>query len=134
MKSVVEIYDQGLVNGYCEQSLAEKQTSINFLNSAVSSIEIARLLCKSATKQSNEWRMVFKSYYEAIAFLSRGLLNLQHIFTQHDQFMFAALCIKYSELELEWGFLENLRGKYEKINEEAFNYNDWKKIELQMNL
>jgi len=82
------------------------------------------------------WNSAYKLYYDVLHEIVEAYLLFDKIKSSNHQCLFAYLCVKYPDLELDWGFFEKIRTKRNGINYYAtpVSQQDWKETELQMNL
>lgn len=101
---------------------------------AKSDSESGQALKKNLSKESRQWSSVFKLYYDALHELVEAFLHFDKIKIENHQCLFAYLCEKHPQLELDWDFFEKVRTKRNGINYYgiAVTQEDWKEIELQM--
>ena len=74
-------------------------------------IESADCIKKNLPKESNQWNSVYKLYYDALHELTESFLKFEKIKIDNHQCLFAYLCEKHPELELDWDFFEKVRTK-----------------------
>lgn len=137
LKTLGEVYTSCSAEGFLRDiSSVNLQKVESLVENANISISSANILQKSLDKDAKEWMNVFTLYYDALKLCTEALLHLKSMGTNNHQCLFAALCTNYPELELSWEFLEQIRTKRNRINYygEQITYDDWKKIELQLNL
>ena len=105
------------------------------LTIAKADITSANKIKENLPKQSDQWNSVYKLYYDALHELAESWLKL-HITSDNHQCLFAYLCEKYPELELNWEIFEKVRTKRNGINYYGtpISYNDWKEVEIPFNL
>jgi len=104
---------------------------------ALADFEAAKSLIPGITKQSLQWSTIYKLCYDALHQLAEAFVRLgRRIKSNNHQCLFAYLCEKHPELEFDWGFLEKIRTKRNGIQYygEPTAYEDWKSIELQLNI
>jgi|SRR3989344_473030 len=91
---------------------------------------------KKANKESGQWNAIYKLYYDVLHGLCEAFIHFDKIKVKTHECLFAYLCEKHSELELDWNFLEKVRTKRNGIQYygNPANYGDWKEIEVQINL
>ena len=108
----------------------------SIFNIARTDLDTADKWAKAASKDSEEWNAIFKQYYDALHGFGEALVYFNQIKARTHECLFAYLCNKYSELELNWDFLEEVRTKRNGIHYygRPVSYLDWKKLELQMKL
>ncbi len=103
---------------------------------AKSDLKSAQDLKKSLSKDSNQWSSVYKLSYDALHELVEACLCFDKIKSNNHQCLFAYLCEKHPELELNWDFFEKIRTKRNGINYYGtpVTEKDWKEIEIQLKL
>ncbi len=115
----------------------------NKIKEIISTIEIAEADIKSAdilkkeiSHKSMQWVSIYKLYYDAIHELTEAFLKFEKIKIDNHQCLFAYLCEKHPELDLDWDFFEKIRTKRNGINYygQQTTYEDFKDVELQFNL
>lgn len=109
-----------------ETVLSHTRNEFEFLTSS---------LLKSG-KEMPSWNFIYRNYYDIFHELCEALLRLEKIKARTHQALFAYLCTKHPELELNWDFLERIRTKRNGMMYyfESVNYNDWKEVEFQIKL
>ena len=137
LKTKDEAYDSCLSQGYVrplEELNLEKIQSL--IENAEININSANIIANAIDKNAKEWMNVFTLYYEAFRIYVEALLHFDKIESSNHQCLFAILCVKYSYLELDWDFIEQLRTKRHGVNYygERVAYNEWKSVEVQMKL
>lgn len=98
--------------------------------------QAARSLLSSASKQDGMWNSIYKLYYDVLHQLAEALLRFDNVKSSNHQCLFAYLCEKHAELELDWGFFEKIRTKRNGVQYYAtpITFSDWKDIDLQVNI
>ena len=76
--------------------------------------------------------IIFSNYASAITEYTQALLLLQKMECTDTETLFAALCIKYRHLELDWSFLEGMRVKHE--DNTTPTYSEWKLLRLRLEM
>ena len=99
-------------------------------------IKAGEKLMKGLNDNNILWNNVYNSYYDAIHKLVDAYLRFDKINSINHLCLFAYLCEKHPELELDWNFFEKIRTKRNGINyyETSVSYKDFKEIELQIKL
>ena len=137
LKTLEERYDSCIADG-CLKNLSEVniQKIKSLIQNAETNINSAKIIAKTVNKQAREWMNVYTLHYEAIRTYAEALLQFKEIKAANHQCLFASLCIRYTGLELDWNFFEKIRTKRHGTNYygEQITYEDWKSVELQMNL
>jgi uncharacterized protein (UPF0332 family) len=101
------------------------------LKIAEEDIETAKLALSKKNYNSG-----YKLYYDALHSLVEAFLCFDKIKSQNHQCLFAYLCHKHHELELNWNFFEKVRTKRNGINYYGtpVDLKDWKEVEITFNL
>ena len=99
-------------------------------------IKAGEKLMKGLNDNNILWNNVYNSYYDAIHKLVDAYLRFDKINSINHLCLFAYLCEKHPELELDWNFFEKIRTKRNGINYygTSVSYKDLKEIELQIKL
>ncbi len=99
-------------------------------------VQSAEKLMKGLDDKSMIWNNVYTSYYDALHKLVDSYLKFDKISSLNHLCLFAYLCEKHQELELDWNFFEQIRTKRngiqyygQKVSKEAFM-----KIQIQIKL
>ncbi len=87
-------------------------------------------------KKSDRWNTVYKLSYDVLHTLTEAFLMFDSIKSVNHQCLFAYLCVKHPELDLQWDFFEKVRTKRNGIHYygASIHKEDWKAIEVQMSL
>lgn len=114
----------------------DKDKIVATLTIAEADRDSANTIKKNLPKKSNQWNSVYKLYYDALHELTESLLAFERMKIDNHQCLFAYLCEKHQELEFSWDFFERIRTKRNGINYYGvpISFEDWKDIELQLNL
>lgn len=112
----------------------EQITSI--VDIALTDLTVVEQWLKMAKKQGPEWNTMYKLYYDILHELIEAFVRFDKMKIRTHECLFAYLCDKHPELEFDWDFFEKIRTKrngslyYGK----PIEYQDWKEIELQIQL
>lgn len=106
------------------------------LNIGLSILRQAQRLMPITPKEGIDWTVIYTMHYDALHQFTEAFLRFDRIKSNNHQCLFAFLCEKHSELELDWGFLEELRTKRNGVHYYGtpVSYAEWKKKEVQVNL
>ncbi|MBI5393407.1 hypothetical protein HZA96_06050 [Candidatus Woesearchaeota archaeon] len=132
-----EAFSKCKIEGYYiirEEINLEKIRSI--ITISESDVSSAKMLSEKIDKKSSQWNSIYKLYYDALHELTEAFLSFENIKSDNHQCLFAYLCEKHPELELNWEFFEKVRTKRNGINYYGtpIRYEDWKEVELQFNI
>ena len=88
---------------------------------------------KNKTDRANT---LYKLSYDVVHTLAEALLLFDKVKSLNHQCLFAYLCTKHPELELDWNFFEKIRTRRNGIHYygTSRSWHDWKEIELQVTL
>ncbi len=106
------------------------------LNISDSDLSAAKIIMDNISKDGKEWSSVYKLYYDALHELAEAFLRFDKIKSDNHQCLFAYICEKHPELELNWDFLEKARTKRNGINYYGtpITYEDWKEADINFKL
>ena len=106
------------------------------VNIAEGDFAAGKVLKKNLPKESNQWNGVLKLHYDSLHELVDIFLRFDKIKSENHQCLFAYLCEKHPELELDWDFLEKIRTKRNGINYYGIpiNQEDWKEMGFTIEL
>ncbi len=136
-KTAEEAYNSCLSEGYINDlKVINVDKARSLIENAETSISTAQIVMKAIGKQAKEWMGVYIGYYEALRMYTEAMLIFDKVDISNHQCLFAYLCLKHPELELDWDFFEKVRTKRNGINYygQSTSYEDWKAVELQFNL
>lgn len=108
----------------------------SMLEIAKSDFDSAEALKNSLSKESKQWSSVYKLFYDAIHEFVEAFIRFDKIKSDNHQCLFAYLCEKHAELDLDWDFFEKIRTKRNGINYYGtpVTQEDVKEIEVQLGL
>ncbi len=131
-KTLEEAYDHCLVEGYI---FPLEDFSPERISNSLRIVEEDLLTAQDAVTKKR-WTSAYKLYYGVLQQLVESLLLFEKVKTKNDFSLFAYLCCKHPELELDWEFFERVRVRRDRIREEAIllTERDWKEVELQFRL
>jgi hypothetical protein len=131
-KTLEETYDSCLTDGFILITDANPDKARQLMDDAKTSFNSANILAKSISKDSKEWQNVYSLNYEGLRMLAESLLLFDGITSSDEKSIFAALCVKHPDLELDWYFFEKIRTKISDEDSLEITNKNWKEIELQM--
>ncbi|MFH1134338.1 MAG: hypothetical protein V1735_07680 [Nanoarchaeota archaeon] len=86
-------------------------------------------------KAKNSFNVRYDLAYSALHMLTEAFLLFDEVEIASHQCLFAALCIRHPELDLDWNFFEKIRMKREGIHHgAAIRREDWVEIDIQSKL
>ena len=82
------------------------------------------------------WNSTYILHYTALHLLVESFLLLENMKSRNHLCLFAYLCVKHPELELDWGFFEKARTKRNGIHYYGtpIGEREWKEVCLQFQL
>ena len=132
-KTPEEVYDDLMTQGAYEEAYLDLEE----IKSVKKRVMEDYLCCKEIkTLKHLSYNVIFNCHYDVFRELCDLLLKFKKIKISNHRGAFAALILKFSELELDWDFLESMRNvrNYSKYQGQDVPKETWNKIELQMNL
>lgn len=136
-KTAEQVYESCLAEGGINEIRETNKDKVkSLIENAQVILNSAQIVIKSINEQAKEWMSVYTSYYEALRIYTEALLIFDRVDIPNHQCLFAYLCVKHSNLELDWNFFERVRTKRNGVNYygDKISYKDWKAVELQFNL
>ena len=127
--TIEQTYDKCAAEG---NIIPQDNIDINKIKSMLTIIEEYMKLSEEL-KTHTSYNALYNINYNIIHMLTEALLRFDKAKSTNHQCLFAYLCIKHPELELDWNFFEKIRTKRNGINYYGtpVNKEDWKTIELQ---
>lgn len=106
------------------------------LTLAESDLQAAKDWIKQAPKDGPHWNAIFRLHYDILHLLLEAFVLFDALKAKTHECLFAYVCEKHRELEFSWDFLEGIRRKRNRsvYYGEPATYQQWKEIELQLNL
>ncbi len=82
------------------------------------------------------WNSAYKNYYDVLHQLAEAFLKFEKVKIKTHFCLFAYLCVKHPELELNWDFFEKVRTKRNGIQYYGtpVTEKDWKEVALPFRL
>lgn len=82
------------------------------------------------------WNSAYKMYYDVLHQLVEVFLRFKKVKVKNHLCLFAYLCVKHPEMELNWDFFEKVRTKRNGINYygNPVTEKDWKEVSLEFQL
>lgn len=136
-KTLDEAYKSCTADGlYRTLGKVDKERIKSLVANAETNIESANTLSKALKEDDRRWMTVYTLHYEGIRILAEALLIFEKVHSINHQGLFAYLCMKMADLELDWNFFEKVRTKRNGTYYygDQITYKDWKSAEVQMNL
>lgn len=131
-RNIEDVYDRCISEGNIEQ---KEKVEIEKIKAT---LKIAEEDIESAKDNvmKKRWNSAYKMHYDVLHELVEAYLLFDKVKTQNHLCLFAYLCVKHAELELDWNFFEKIRTKRNGINYyySPVSEKDFKDIELQANL
>lgn len=131
-RTVVEAYDICLADGNIipQDNIDEDRIR--------ASLRIAEEDLQSAEDSiaKKRWNSAYKMYYDVLHQLAEAFVRFDRIKIKTHLCLFAYLCEKHKNLELNWDFFEKIRTKRNGINYYGtpVNEKDWKEVALGFQL
>lgn len=131
------VYDSCVAEGsLLPLSKVDKAQIEAMLKIALVDIDTVNVLMKNAPKESGQWNVIYKTYYDSLHTLIEALIQFDKIKVRTHECLFVYICEKHPELELSWDFFEKIRTKRNQTlyYGKPISYPDWKEVALQMEL
>ena len=89
-----------------------------------------------APKTSGQWNAIVKLGYDVLHTLAEAFVYFDRIKAERNECLFTYLCEKHQELDFDWNFLDRIRTIRNRsiYYGRPATYEDWKSVELQLNL
>lgn len=132
-KTAQEVYDSFTSEGEYKISNVDYDVIKKIRDTAIENTEYIDFLIK---QDVINWRIIYTLYYDALRELCGALIRTNGIKVSNHQGCFAYICIKFSDLELDWNFFEKVRVTRNRNMYEGadITQQDWKEIEIQIKL
>ncbi len=133
-KTLKEAYSECEANGqFKDQEVVNKEKILSMLNISKANLDAADKLKKDFDSKNPQWCVVYTLYYESLRKLTEAFIMFNNKKVVNHQCLFAYLCEKHPELELDWNFFETVRTKRNGINYYGtiISNQEFKEIELQ---
>ena len=131
-KTKKEVYERCVAEGYIIPR--DKIT----LQKIKDSLQISEEDLASAKDSINKkrWNSGYKAYYDVLRELIEAYISFDGVKPKNHQCLFAFVCVKHPELELNLEFFEKIRTKRNGINYYASKVSeeDWKEVQLQFDI
>jgi hypothetical protein len=140
MKSEIDELDHTfnlcIKKGLIKEKIPDLELIYSLKDVAEKGLQFIDKKSKDIAKDSSDWTFVFRDYYEALRGLIEAFLLFDGIIADNHQCKNAYVCIKYSELNLDWKFLETIRLKRNAINYRGIllNYKDWNIFKIKFDI
>ena len=129
-----DIYDSCLAEGMLRNiDEVNRERIKSMMQNADTSLDSAKTLSKSLPNNDRRWMNVYTLHYDALHLYTEALLMFSRVVSENHQCLFAALCAKRPDLELEWDFFERIRTARNGINYygKYVGFKEWKEVEVQ---
>lgn len=103
---------------------------------ALLDLETVNTWKQKAPKESGQWNALLKLGYDVLHVLCEAVLLCDKMKARTHECVFAFFCEKHPELEFDWNFFDKIRtirNRSVYYGKKA-TYDDWKSVELQLNL
>jgi hypothetical protein len=127
-------YDECIANGnIIPLQKIDKEKILSLINKTTKDLETIKEISKNKDISPE---FIYKANYEAIHFLATCVLLLDRVKSLNHECLFAYLCIKHPELELDWGFFQKIRTKRNSITYylESITRDEWRQSEAQFKI
>lgn len=106
----------------------------DLLNVALLDFAAAQEWSITTSRESGRWNAIYKIFYDVLHALSEAFVAFDALKIKTHECLFAYLCLKHPELELDWNFFEKVRTKRNgtQYYGRPLFFQDWKEVEVQM--
>jgi len=129
--TVEETYDQCTAEGML---IPQKEVDIHKIKSMLQIVEEDLKTIEELKQKSDRFNTVYKLSYDVLHTLTEAVLLFNQVKSANHQCLFASLCVKHPELELDWDFFEKVRTKRNGIHYygTSVGREGWKDINVQI--
>ncbi|MFT4303461.1 MAG: hypothetical protein ACMXYG_02775 [Candidatus Woesearchaeota archaeon] len=116
--------------------LPQKEINLGRINTVLAIADEDLKTIEELKDKNDRANTVYKLAYDVIHSLAEALLLFDKIKSMNHKCLFAYLCVKYEDLELDFNFFEKIRTKRNGIHYYGSftSINEWRSIELQVML
>lgn len=106
------------------------------LKVAITDLETLKEWQNKAPKNSGQWNAIYKLAYDVLHALSEAFIVFDKMKARTHECLFAYICEKHQELELDWNFFEKARTRRNRsiYYGEPSSHQHWTEIQLQIML
>ncbi|MBN2053144.1 hypothetical protein JW756_06585 [Candidatus Woesearchaeota archaeon] len=131
-KMLEEVYDECISSGFLQ---SKRVLDVNKVHDNLKISENDMNGGKTLLSEQN-WGSAYKLFYDSLHLLVETFLMFDSIKSFNHQCLFAFLCLKHPELELDWNFFERIRVRRNGINYygRLITEDDWKEDKIGFEL
>jgi uncharacterized protein (UPF0332 family) len=131
--SCEKVYDHFVAQGEFKPTEVNRDIIHKILDKSSKRVEYIEFI---SSQKIVDWEVVYTLYYDVLRLLSEALLLSDGMKIANHKGCFAYVCVKSSDLELDWNFFEKVRSARNRNKYEAseISQKDWKIVEIQMKL
>ena len=128
-----QVYDQFSTDGLYEEANLDKDEITKVLGMVMEDYLFGKELRKLKTPS---WRIIFNIHYDVFRELCDQLMRFKRQKASNHQALFAFIILHFKDLELDWGFLENIRTIRNKNKYQGLDIRKemWKSAEMQLDV
>lgn len=132
-RTAKQIYEQFSTEGLYEEANLDKDEVKKVLTMVLEDYQFGKSL---RNLKNPSWRVIFNIHYDVFRGLCDQLMRFERQKTSNHQGLFAFIVLHFEDLELDWGFLENIRTIRNKNKYQGLDISKvmWKNVELQFGL
>jgi len=109
IKELDEVYDSCIADGYLYNlKEADPERAKTFLENAEHDIDTLKEVIPIMEKMKS-YNLIWSSRYEIIRQLIDGILLMEKIKSDNHQCLFAYVCIKHKDWDIDWETIETMR-------------------------
>lgn len=132
-RTAKQVYEQFSTEGLYEEAHLDKDEIKKVLTMVMEDYQFGKSL---RNLKNPSWRVIFKIHYDVFREFCDQLIRFERQKTSNHQGLFAFIILHFEYLELDWGFLENIRTIRNKNKYQGLDISKvmWRSVELQFDL
>jgi hypothetical protein len=133
IKDLNKVYDTCIAEGYLQEP---EEIDIEKAKSLLDMAELDLKSIKDITpilEKNKNFGMIWTSRYETIRQLVQAILLLEKISSENHQCLYAYVCVKHSDWEIDWETIETMRLLRNRIHYEGIQISaeTWKEYKIK---
>lgn len=126
-KTLENVYDSCVAEGFIlpqeGKEISQIKATLGIVKEKIDSIKLH--------KKSSDYNILYRLNYDVLYILSGSLALFDEVKIDNHECLFAYLCLKHDDLELDWNFFELIRIK---TQGNLITRDDYKAVEFQFSL
>lgn len=136
VKDLEKVYNQCVAEGNLQEpEEADIEKARSLLENAEQDLDTLKDIIPIMEKKKN-FGLIWKSQYEIIRQLVQGILILEKIRSENHQCLYAYICIKHKEWDIDWETIETMRLLRNGVHYEGrpISAETWKEYKLRFSV